>query len=172
MAPSSAEIPEEAVQATLRPVWVLGHVHSVPESSAPRRRAWMGPAHTAPPPRGGSLRAESRARLNPPEGGQTPVSKVPGADPGPMQVACLLGVPDFPVLSLIIGTPLPTGCSSGGGVPLLGGPRQLLIKGPRQSGAPEPWARPTGRSLQPQAAPPPPRGPPTQRGSRGGFTPL
>ena len=76
-APSRAEIPEEAVQMTFRPVWALGRVHSVPESSDPRLSAWVGPAHTAPPPRGGSLRAESGARLNPPEGGQTPVSKVP-----------------------------------------------------------------------------------------------
>ena len=49
-APSRAESPEEAVQTTFRPVWALGRVHSVPESSDPRRSAWVGPALTAPPP--------------------------------------------------------------------------------------------------------------------------
>ena len=129
-APPRAEIPEEAVQTTSRPVWALGHVHSVPESSDPCRSAWVGPAHTAPPPRGGSLRAESGARLNPPEGGQTPVSKVPRADPGPTQVASLLGVPDFPVLSLTIGTPSPQGAARGGQGPSPRGPPTASHKVP------------------------------------------
>ena len=113
-----------------RPTWAQGHVHSVPESSDPRRRAWWSPARTAPPPWGGSLRAEPGPRLDPRGVGRPLSVQSAQGCPGPTQAAGLLGVPDFPVLSLTIGPPLPTGCGSRGAGSLSLGPPIASHKAP------------------------------------------